>query len=260
MLIKKTLIFLSLIIANSFLGQCKNNDLIISLFNYSPNPTDTSYVDYIDGDSLSPYGFTIETDSSNYSILRSWHSYKKKIWNTELIYNNINGITLTKIYDTIGNLESSGYSIIGTYNIGIWQEYHNKELEIVDYDTIWLGPSFCEFIEKNKVELFNLQEPHYLSLEDNGWQIINERVLMNKNSSKITIIYTKLPYFGPSDCEKVNQDKYNFIYSASSHLSDRQFKKLNKKGKKRIAKINGKDWFEQYQKSVIECIATNDQK
>ena len=78
-----------------------------------------------------------------------------------------------------------------------------------------------------------------------------------QDSSNTIILYTKSPYFGPTDCEKTIQEKYGITYSASSNLTDRQFKKKNEQARKELALIHGEAWYEKYLNEVKECTEPN---
>ena len=74
-----------------------------------------------------------------------------------------------------------------------------------------------------------------------------------QDTNKLVTLYAMSPYFGPSGCEKVVQDKYGFTYSASSNLNDRQFNQKNKQARKELASIHGEAWYEEYLKEVKQC-------
>ena len=50
-----------------------------------------------------------------------------------------------------------------------------------------------------------------------------------QSKAQTIILYTMSPYFGPTECERKVQEHFGFIYSASSHLTNRQFRIKNKK-------------------------------
>lgn len=74
-----------------------------------------------------------------------------------------------------------------------------------------------------------------------------------QSKAQTIILYTMSPYFGPTECERKVQEHFGFIYSASSHLNNRQFRIKNKKSEKLLIKRNGVNWKEEYKKMVNAC-------